>query len=388
MKTNTILTSSNKILRIAIIGTAYPYRGGLAAYNERLANEFARMGYEVTIYTFKLQYPSFLFPGKSQFSEDKAPDDLHIVRKINSVNPLNWILSGLRIRKSSPDLVVVKYWLPFMGPCFGTILRFIRYKRCTTVVSILDNVIPHERRPGDVLFTRYFIKACDAFIAMSKQVFSDLKKFTNKPAKLVPHPLYDHFGTIVEKKVARQYLGLPQKEKIILFFGFIRHYKGLDLLLEAMYDERIKKADIKLLIAGEFYEDEKPYRELIEKYRLKDCVILEKDFIADKDVKFYFCAADVVVQPYRSATQSGITPMAYHFERPMIVSNVGGLPEIVPDEKVGLVSEPNPKSLADAILKFYEIGEQHFTTFIKTEKQKYGWDQMANSIISFTHVQK
>jgi len=382
------LSSENDKYRIAIIGTAWPYRGGLSAYNERLARELIGMGHEVTIYTFTLQYPTFLFPGKSQYSDDSAPGDLKIVRKINSVNPFNWITAGLSIRRTSPGIVIIKYWLPFMGPAFGTILRLIKRGRRTKVISILDNVIPHEKRPGDTWFTRYFIKACDGFIAMSKQVFNDLKTFTDKPAELVPHPLYDHFGEIISKDEARKHLNLPGKEKIILFFGFIRHYKGLDLLLEAMNDKRIKDAGIKLLIAGEFYEDDKPYLELIEKYKLKDKVILKTGFIPDNDVKYYFCAADLVVQPYRSATQSGITPMAYHFERPMIVTNVGGLPEIVPDEKVGLVTDPEPNALADAILKYYNIGEQYFITYIKTEKQKYSWDRMARSIISLSHVQK
>ncbi len=347
-----------------------------------------KMGNEVTIYTFTLQYPSFLFPGKTQYSSDPAPEDLHIVRKINSINPLSWIATGLAIRRNSPDVIVVKFWLPFMGPCFGTILRFAKRKKQTRIISILDNVLPHEKRPGDTLFTRYFIKVCDGFIAMSKQVFSDLKKFTDKPAHLVPHPLYDHFGEIMDKKEACDFLGLSKSEKIILFFGFIRNYKGLDLLLEAMNDEKIRKAGVKLLIAGEFYEDAKPYHDLIEKYQLQDQVILKTGFIPDSEVRYYFCAADLVVQPYRSATQSGITPMAYHFERPMIVTNVGGLPEIVPDGKVGLVADPEPSSLAEAIIKFYDIGEQHFITYIKSEKQKYGWDRMARSIISFNHVQK
>ncbi len=382
------MISSDKTYRIAIIGTAHPFRGGLAAYNERLAMELSKMGHEVAIYTFTLQYPSFLFPGKSQFSNDPAPKNLTIIRKINSINPISWLTTGLAIRKYNPDLVIVKFWLPFMGPCFGTILRFACRKNKTSVISILDNVIPHEKRPGDSFFTKYFIKACDGFIAMSKQVFSDLKKFTNKPAELVPHPLYDHFGEITDKKISRQYLGLPANDKIILFFGFIRHYKGLDLLLEALTDERIQSSNISLLVAGEFYEDAKPYMDLIEKFGLKNRVILNTDFIPDKEVKYYFCAADVVVQPYRSATQSGITPMAYHFERPMIVTDVGGLPEIVPDEKVGLIAKPDPKSLADAILKFYSVGEQHFIEYIKSEKQKYGWDRMAQAIIALSHVQK
>lgn len=346
------------------------------------------MGHTVTIYTFTLQYPAFLFPGKSQFSEDQAPAGLRIVRLINAVNPFNWLLAGLKIRRTRPDMVIVKFWLPFMGPCLGTILRMIRRKRKIPVISILDNVIPHEKRPGDTVFTRYFMRACDCFIAMSSKVFDDLKKFTRKPAELVPHPLYDHFGEILDKTSARRHLHLPVNEKIILFFGIIRQYKGLDMLIRAMKDKRVREAGIKLLVAGEFYEDDAPYLDLIDKNNLRDCIWLRTNFIPDHEVQYYFSSADVVVQPYRSATQSGITPMAYHFEKPMIVTDVGGLPEIVPDGKAGLVCKPEPDAIADAILKFYSIGEQHYIDYLKIEKQKYSWDRLVRAIISLSHVQK
>ncbi|GAA4308514.1 glycosyltransferase [Compostibacter hankyongensis] len=373
--------------KIIIIGSAHPLRGGLAAYNERLALEFQQMGHEVLIYTFSLQYPSFLFPGKSQYSEEPPPAELDIRVAVNSVNPLNWWFTGRRIRKEQPDIVVCKFWLPFMGPCFGTLLRIACRGRSTKAVSILDNVIPHEKRPGDRAFTRYFIRACHAFIAMSRSVLDDLRRFTpDKPARLIPHPLYDNFGTPVPKAAARRELDLPDTGKIILFFGFIRPYKGLDLLLEAMHDERIRQAGIRLLIAGEFYEDRDRYDRLIEQYGLADQLILRTDFIPDNAVKYYFCAADLVVQPYRSATQSGITPMAYHFEKPMVVTRVGGLPEMVPDEQVGLVTDPDPASLAGAILKYYTFGEAHFVPFIQKEKQKYSWARMARTILELSDV--
>lgn len=369
--------------KIIIVGPAYPFRGGLAAFNERLARELQHIGHEVIIYTFSLQYPKFLFPGKSQYSDAPPPKDLQIHIKINSINPFNWWKTGWQIRKKHPDLVICRYWLPLMAPCFGTILRLIK-RRSTTIVSLLDNVIPHEKRPGDNWLTRYFIAACDAFIAMSKSVVEDLRKFDlKKPVQLIPHPLYDHFGEKIPKSLARQKLGLPENGKIILFFGFIRRYKGLDILLKAMSDERIRQANIRLLIAGEFYEDKSFYDAIIEQNNLKDQLILHTDFIPDDEVKFYFCAADLVVQPYRSATQSGITPLAYHFEKPMIVTNVGGLPEMVADEKVGLVSDPDPQSIADSILKFYLIGEEHFIPFIQKEKQQYSWERMAKAILNW-----
>jgi glycosyltransferase involved in cell wall biosynthesis len=367
--------------KVVIIGPGHPLRGGLATFNQRLAKEFIDQGNECSIYSFSLQYPSFLFPGKTQYSDEPAPENLIIHSAINSVNPFNWIKVGNRLKKERPDIIIVRYWLPFMGPALGTILRRVRKNKHTKIICIADNVIPHEKRPGDKAFTKYFLKCCDAFITMSEKVMSDLRLFQpSKSAKLVSHPLYDNFGAILSKTDARTKLGLLENEKIILFFGFIRKYKGLDILLEAMADERIKTAGIKLLVAGEFYEDEKPYKEQIEKLNISDQLILRTDFIPDSEVKYYLCAADAVIQPYRNATQSGVTPLAYHFEKPMVVTNVGGLPSLVPDGKVGLVTQPEPKAIATGILRFYQLGEDYFIPHLRNEKQKYSWANMVGSI--------
>jgi glycosyltransferase involved in cell wall biosynthesis len=371
--------------RIVIIGPAHPLRGGLATFNQRLAKEFKDGGNECSIVSFSLQYPSFLFPGTTQYSTDPAPDDISIQSLINSVNPLNWLMVGRKLRQWKPDVIVVRYWLPFMGPALGTILRQVRKNRHTKIICIVDNVVPHEKRPGDTAFTRYFLKSCDAFITMSEKVMNDLRKFEKtKPVQLVQHPLYDNFGSIISKEEARQKLGLPFSDKIILFFGFIRQYKGLDLLLKAMADERIRKENIKLLVAGEFYEDEKPYLQLINEYQLQDSVILKTVFIPDSEVKYYLCSGDCVVQPYKNATQSGVTPLAYHFEKPMIVTNVGGLPSLVPHEKAGLVCEPEPTSMADAILRFYQLGENYFIPHLRSEKQKYSWQNLTKAILELS----
>jgi glycosyltransferase involved in cell wall biosynthesis len=333
------------------------------------------------IYTFSLQYPGFLFPGTTQYSTEPAPTDLDIRVRINSVNPFNWLSVGNEIRKLKPALVVVRYWLPFMGPCLGTILRRVKKNRSTKLVCIADNIIPHEKRPGDTAFTRYFIRPVDAFVTMSRKVLADLRRFdTRKPAAFVAHPLYDNFGEALPTAEARRYLKLPEGERIILFFGFIRPYKGLDLLLAAMADERIQHGKIRLVVAGEFYEDSKPYLDLIASLQLGDAVIMRTEFIPDSDVKYYLCAADLVVQPYRSATQSGVTPLAYHFEKPMLVTNVGALPDMVPHEKVGLVTSPDAASLADGILRFFELGAGHFIPHIREEKKKYTWQKMEESI--------
>ena len=376
--------------KVFIIGPAYPLRGGLASFNQRLAEAFMQEDYDCTIYSFSLQYPSFLFPGTTQFSTEPAPINIKIKTVINSINPLNWIRIGLIIKNECPDIILVRYWLPFMGPSLGTILRLARRKGHTKIVSLTDNIIPHEKRPGDKLFTKYFLGACDGFITMSDKVLADLRIFEMaKPAKLVQHPLYDNFGAPISKSFARKNLGLSENDKIILFFGFIRNYKGLDMLLDAMKDSRIKENGIKLLIAGEFYEDAKPYQEQIEKLDIGEQLILRTDFIPDSEVKNYLCAADVVIQPYRSATQSGVTPLAYHFEKPMVVTNVGGLPSLVPDGKVGIVVEPDPKSIAEGILKFYQLGEMHFILQLRSEKLKYSWSNMVEAITSLANdIQK
>jgi glycosyltransferase involved in cell wall biosynthesis len=369
--------------RIVIIGSAYPLRGGgLTTFNHRLAQQFSTEGHECSIVSFSLQYPSFLFPGASQYSTDPAPDGISIHTLINSINPLNWLIVGNKLRRWKPDIIVVRYWLPFMGPALGTILRQVRKNKHTKIICIADNIIPHEKRPGDTAFTNYFLKSCDAFVTMSEKVLNDLRNFEKaKPAKLVQHPLYDNFGSIISKEEARQKLGLSASDKIILFFGFIRQYKGLDLLLSAMADERIKKENIKLLIAGEFYEDEKIYLQLIQEKQLQGSIILKTNFIPDREVKYYLCASDCVVQPYKNATQSGVTPLAYHFEKPMIVTNVGGLPSLVPHEKVGLVCEPEPASIANAILTFYQLGEIFFIPHLRNEKQKYSWSNLTKIIL-------
>jgi len=373
--------------RIIIIGPAYPLRGGLATFDQRLAKEFSNEGYDCSIFSFSLQYPSFLFPGTTQYSSDPPPADIKIFSKINSINPINWLNVGSELKKLSPDIIVVRYWLPFMGMALGTILKKVKKNKHTKIVAITDNILPHEKRPGDNSFTRYFLKNCDAFITMSERVMEDLRQFEKqKPAKQVLHPLYDNFGEIISKREARNFLReqsglqIANGEKIILFFGFIRRYKGLDILMESMSDARIKAAGIRLLVAGEFYEDEKPYKELIKKLDIGKSLILKTDFISDAEVKYFLCAADVVMQPYRNATQSGVTPLAYHFEKPMIVSNVGGLPSLVHHEKTGLVAAPDPQSLADAILRYYELGEDYFIPHLRNEKLKYSWKNLVKTI--------
>lgn len=370
-------------MKIVIIGSAYPLRGGLAAYNERIARAFQEAGDTVQLVTFKLQYPNFLFPGKTQYSSDPAPDDLNIDVQINSINPFNWWRVGRAIRNMQADLVICKFWLPFMGPCFGTILRQIRKNKKTKIVSIIDNIIPHEKRFGDRLFSNYFVKAVDAFVVMSRSVGEDMKQFVNKQAvRYIPHPIYDNYGPLIPKKEACSKIEIPLEQSYILFFGFIRKYKGLDVLLAAMSDARIRKLGIKLIVAGEYYTDSSEYDAIIQKYQIDDLLIMKTDFIPDSEVGLYFGAADMVVQPYKTATQSGISQLAYHYELPMLVTAVGGLPEIVPHGKAGYVVKPNsPEAVADAIVDFYENKKAaSYKTGVQEGKALYSWSNMIKGI--------
>jgi D-inositol-3-phosphate glycosyltransferase len=368
--------------KVVLIGSAHPLRGGLATFNERLIREYRLQGHDASIYTFSLQYPGFLFPGKTQYSTEPAPADIPIEVKVNSINPFNWIKVGREIRKMRPDLVIIKFWMPFMAPCLGKIARIIRKNGHTKVVSVIDNIIPHEKRPGDMMLAKYWVNSVDGFVAMSHSVMEELEQFDKKKPKVFcPHPLYDNFGEPVSKEVARQKLGLDQQSKVLLFFGFIRDYKGLDILLEAFADERFRKYEIKLVVAGEFYTDRRPYDEIISRNNLGDRVIMSNDFIPDSEVVNYFCAADLVVQPYKSATQSGVTQIAYHFNKPMIITDVGGLGEFVPDGKVGFVAKPDKQSIADAIIRFYdENREAEFSLQASREKMKYSWKKMVETI--------
>ena len=373
---------------IIILGPAHPLRGGgLTTFNHRLARAFLQAGYDCSIYSFSLQYPGFLFPGTSQFTDEPAPEGLTIHSRVNSINPLNWWVVGEELRKKKPDLILVRFWIPLMGPALGTILRRVRRNGHTRIIALVDNLIPHEKRKGDGPFTRYFLNSVDGFVTMSEKVMTDLRQLEKvKPARLVAHPLYDNFGEAVGKEFAREWLrqqkglDLREGEKILLFFGFIRKYKGLDILLEAMSDSRIRSAGIRLLIAGEFYDDEAVYQEQIDRLGIRDLLIPATSFIPDEEVKFYLCAADAVVQPYRQATQSGVTPLAYHFERPMIVTNVGGLPGLVPHEQVGLVTEPDPAALAGAMLRLFELGVENFIPHLRREKQQYSWERLVSAI--------
>ncbi len=368
--------------KVVIIGSAWPLRGGgIATFNERLAKAYMDKGDDVIIYSFSLQYPSFLFPGTTQYSKEPEPEELNIKVAINSMNPLNWFKVGKEISNLKPDLVVVRFWIPYMGPSLGTICNIIR-KKGIKVVAIVDNIIPHEHKPGDRLFSKYFVKRVKHFVTMSKAVLNDLKSFDDKsPKRLTVHPLYDNFGKLIPQTKAIKNLKLSDKNKYLLFFGFIRDYKGLDLLLQAFSDKRLRNFPLKLMVVGEFYVDSKPYLQMIEELGIKDFVIMQNEFVPNTEVVNYFCASSLVVQPYKDATQSGITQIAYHFERPIITTNVGGLSEIVTDKRDGYVVEPDPEQIANAIFTYFDKDqESEFAKNVKADKKRFSWDKFLEAI--------
>ncbi len=372
--------------QITIIGPAYPLRGGLSSYNELLALKLQNQGHQVKIITFSLQYPNFLFPGKTQLSNSLPPDNLDIKVCLNSINPINWILLGRKIKNEKPDLVIFRFWMPFMGPSLGTLGRMIRGNNHTKIVAITDNIIPHEKRAGDRLLTSYFLKSCDAFLTMSKSVLNDLQSFQiAKPAIFNPHPMYENFGEQVDPVQAKKKLGLDVEKNYVLFFGFIRKYKGLDTLLKAFSDQRLKEKNLQLIIAGEYYDSPQVYEQLIDDLELRNHVILANHYIEDSEVSLYFSAADLVAQTYKTATQSGVTQIAYYYNRPMLVTDVGGLSELVPHQKVGYVTSQDTLEISDCIFDFYEHKRApEFSKNIASERDKFTWKSLIDNLFNIS----
>lgn len=370
-------------MKITILGPAHPYRGGLASIMHTMARVYQREGHEVDLCTFTVQYPALLFPGKSQTVTTPAPEDLRIRREVNTCNPLNWWRVGRMLRRERPDFILLKYWTPFMAPCFGTIARLARKNGHTKVLCQIDNVEPHEHHIIDKPFNRYFLRSVDGFVYMSDEVGRQLRAYTDAPARFSPHPRFENFGDRVDRVKACEALGLDSETRYALFFGLIRDYKGLDLLLRAWAQLRDagKTAGRKLIVAGEFYAAREPYIRLMEELGLQEEVILHDRFIPDAEVCNYFSAADFVVLPYRSATQSGVTQIAYQFATPMIVTDVGGLSELVPDGKVGYLCQPEPASIAEKMEHIWQgdtLQQLHNNCLV--ERERFSWEEMCRQI--------
>lgn len=376
-------------MNIVILGTAHPYRGGLATFNERLASQFQNENHKVRIMTFTLQYPSFLFPGKTQFTTEQTPKGLEITRAVNSCNPFNWIKIGNMLRKESPDILICCYWMAFFAPCYSIIERIVSHNHHTKCIALVHNMLPHEPTILDKIFAPVFVKSTDGFVALSESVVRDIEMIEKKAGRVKkgnktfsPHPIYDHYGDRMAKMDACQALGLNPEKNYMLFFGLVRAYKGLDMLLDAFGKIKDELSNLQLLVAGEFYENEDKYLAQIEANGLKERVVLRNEFIPDCDLRKYFGAADLIVQPYKSATQSGVTQVAFHFEKPMLVTNVGGLGEIVHDHKMGYAADPDSSTIAEAIRDYFMNDRQaDYTEYLKLEKSKYGWDKMTGCFI-------
>jgi len=371
-------------MKIAYLSTFYPLRGGIAQFNASLYRALSD-DHEVSAFTFKRQYPNSLFPGKTQYvsPEDKV-DEIESLEILDTINPLSYFQTAKAINAYAPDILLMKYWMAFFAPSLGTVAK--RMAKKTVVISILDNVIPHEKQLFSNSFTRYFLKQNDGFVAMSDAVQNDLLSLNpNAKCARLGHPIYDHFGEKTDPGEAKQKLGLSPNKKTILFFGFIRNYKGLDLLIEAfgLLDESYQ-----LIIAGECYGSFDKYQKQINNSKNKANIHLFNDYIDDNQVPAFFSASDVCVLPYKSATQSGITSIAYHFEVPVIATDVGGLREVIAHGKTGLIADkPDASLIKDSIEQFYrESLLDQMRENIQMLKEEKSWANFAKAITDFSNT--
>lgn len=366
--------------RYVILSPANPLRGGIASSSERLAEEIREQGHEVDVVSFKKQYPDLLFPGKTQFTSDPAPKDIRIHSWIHSINPFNWRAVSNKIADLNPDVVIVRYWIPFMSPSLGTICKRVKKSTGAKIVCIADNLIPHERTPIDTILTRNFLRHIDSMVVMSKSVGQDLRKFSDTiPCAFIPHPIYDNYGEKADRTEALNRLGLDKSKQYILFFGFIRAYKGLDILIDAF--AALNDPNVDLIVAGEFYADEKVYKESVEKSGLSNRIHFFSEYIPNEQVADFFAAAAIVAQPYRSATQSGISQIAYHFEKPLLVTNVGGLPEIVDHERSGYVVDVDANAVMNALKDFFSNNRyQKMEAETIQAKDRFSWTALFEAL--------
>ncbi len=378
-------TCLNSKLKIAIIGPAWPYRGGLATFNEYLAEKLISDGHQVDLHTFSHQYPSFLFPGTTQFTDKPRPEGLHIERSLHAYNPIRWPSTQKKLVQRGYDLAIIRYWIPAMSPVLSAMASALAQSG-TKVLALVDNVYPHEARPLDRWLTDRFLRYPHVFLAMSQVVSDQLRsQVGTRPVYYSPHPIYDNYGPPVAPQEAKKELVLPEKEPLLLFFGFIRPYKGLDLLLEAVSDERFKDKKFKVVVAGEWYEDSRSYYEMIKKLNIGERLIMKDHFIPESQVATYFSAADVVIQPYRNATQSGISALAYAYRKPLISTKVGGLAEIVEEGKTGFLCDPDPKSIADGIQRYFEnTNEDLMAEAIERQAESMSWAHFTRRIVEIS----
>ncbi len=368
-------------MRIAFLSPFYPFRGGIAQFGDSLYLGLAAQN-EVKAFSFTRQYPGLLFPGKTQYvSESDLDRNIPVTRILDSINPFTWYKTAKEIIKFNPDVVLISYWMPFFAPAFGKIAGLLQ-KKGIKVIGLMHNVIAHEKRFGDEALTKYFFNKCDGFVLLNKSSEKDLLELKPDAKYIIhSHPLYDHYGSRIAQDEAKEKLKIPLNKKVILFFGFIRDYKGLDLLIESMKD---LDDEYLLLIAGEVYGDFRKYDELIDSLGIRNKINLQVRYIPETEIPVFFSAADVCVLPYRTATQSGIVGIAYHFDLPVIVTNVGGLAEMVDENKTGLIiNQLNPEVITSRLIEYFNSNlKEHFTPFILEYKKEHSWQKLAFEMIS------
>ncbi len=363
-------------MKICLIGPAPPLRGGISHYNTELATEFARE-HEVILVSFSRQYPTLLFPGRTQLDPSALRPRLRTEALLDSINPLSWLRAGRRIAELAPDLLLAHWWNPFFAPSIGTTVRVVKKKSPAPVAFICHNITPHERFPGTRRLTRFALAAGNVWVVHSETDRRALESLHLEGQTLkTPQPPGRGFGDPIDKEEAKRRLGVPGN--ILLFFGFIRHYKGLPYLLQAM-PLVLQEVDCLLLIVGEFYEGKDRCLDLINTLGLAPKVRVIDQFVPDDEVGLYFSAADLVLLPYESATQSAIVPLAYAFERPVVATRVGGLPEAVRHGETGLLVEPHdPAGLAGAIIRFFtDHLEERFRRHIQRLRNDFSWKDLA-----------
>ncbi len=370
-------------MKIALFSVFYPYRGGIAQFSAMLYRALEQE-HELKAFTFSRQYPGLLFPGSSQYVlEGDNADEIPAERILDSVNPLSFQSAAKKINKSNPDLFISQYWMTFFGPSTGGLQK--RLAPGTKRISILHNVLPHEKRFFDNYANRSFLKHNEGFVVLSDAVLKDLLSIQPDAKYLrIDHPVYNHFGAKLEKNEALEKLSLSKEKKYILFFGFIRSYKGLDLLLEALAN---LPEEYELIVAGEIYGSFDSYQAIIDQSNIENRVHLYNKYIPDDEVTNYFSAADLCVLPYKSATQSGITAIAHHFDLPIVATNVGGLKETIQNGETGFVVESNVEEIRGAILKsFSDDNLQTFSKNIAVRKSENSWENFAKKVIEFSET--
>ena len=373
------MQSKNSIL---LLGPSYPYRGGIAETQNEFAMALKKLNYEVYVWTFKFQYPNILFPGKTQMSNDLKPNGLNIERKIHSMNPINWIKLSKEINEIKPKYLFLRYWTPFLAPCWFNIGK--RISNETKVIGLVDNWIPHETKFSDHFLNSLFQKTCDCFITLSSYVSNQIKQNSSKNILSSFHPINNFLPDAIEEKTAYKKLNLSPKKKYILFAGLIRKYKGLDLLIDAFKKISKEIPELELLIAGEFYDDKRKYYEQIKNHQIENKVKIFDYFQSRDDLRDLFCVSKIVVLPYKSASQSGIIPLAYKYLRPIVTTDLPGLSNQILEDKTGIICKINSDSIANGIKKALESKNYvKMKSQISLKIKNYTWESFSLKAMNF-----